>query len=240
MSFNRLNYDMCQYKQSIFESTGPGSYMLATPASDCNYCYPSAPTVRLQKAGASIDRTTPIIDNDSELKNLHRPASKCPENRLFSDKTISSSDKKIRPGLRTDSKKYVVSAKDNSATDFGKFSLNNTDKSGLTHWNDCFHNTIESRTVDPASNLRGTGFDRWEYLCFNPQDKTQVPFDFNVANRIIVKDNHRPCVPKPVDPKLVLPPNTGNPSCEKTLSVCGAPTYPASLPCKVNNYYKNS
>ena len=50
MSFNRLNYDMCQYKQTIFESTGPGNYMLATPSTDCEYCYPTPPTVRLQKS----------------------------------------------------------------------------------------------------------------------------------------------------------------------------------------------
>ena len=40
MSFNRLNYDMCQYKQSIYESVGAGSYMLATPSTSCDYCYP--------------------------------------------------------------------------------------------------------------------------------------------------------------------------------------------------------
>ena len=51
-----------------------------------------------------------------------------------------------------------------------------------------------------------------------------MPFDNNVANRIVVKDNHRPLVPKPVDPKLVLPPKSGDPLCNKTVPVCSNPT----------------
>ena len=30
MSFNRLNYDTCSYKQVLEESIGPGEYQLAT------------------------------------------------------------------------------------------------------------------------------------------------------------------------------------------------------------------
>ena len=71
MSFNRLNYDMCQYKQSIYESTGPGNYMLATPSSECDYCYPTTPSVRLQKAGDSINRNAALVDQDGELNNRH-------------------------------------------------------------------------------------------------------------------------------------------------------------------------
>ena len=57
----------------------------------------------------------------------------------------------------------------------------------------------------------------------NPQDHVLMPFDNNVANRIVVKDNHRPLVPTPVDPKLVLP-QTGDPLCNKTVPVCSNPT----------------
>ena len=31
-------------------------------------------------------------------------------------------------------------------------------------------------------------------------------FDFNINNRLIVKDNHRPCVPRPIDQSPALPP----------------------------------
>lgn len=189
MSFNRLNYDMCQYKQTITESTRPGNYMLATPPVSCDYCYPSAPTVRLQKAGDSINRQMPLIDTDSELKNI-RPASKCKE------------------------------------------SFSNPSEEMLTHYPDCFPHTIESRDADPASNLRGTGFDRWEYLCFNPQDHVAMPFDNNISNRILVKDNHRPDVPCPQGDAAVRPPATGPVPCEKTTPVCSNPTFPPGIKCK--------
>ena len=31
MSFNKLNYDTCSYKQELSESIGPGEYQLTTP-----------------------------------------------------------------------------------------------------------------------------------------------------------------------------------------------------------------
>tara|TARA_Y100000389_G_scaffold198299_2_gene234572 strand:+ start:1491 stop:2111 length:621 start_codon:yes stop_codon:yes gene_type:complete len=206
--------------------------MLGTPPIDCEYCYPTPPTVRLQKAGDSIDRTKPLIDTDSELNNRHRPASKCPENRLFSDNEIPQGGHKIRPALRPGG---VIESYENYETIEETAPENN----GYTHWKDCFDDAIESRTVDPPSNLRGTGFDRWEYLCFNPQEKATVPFDYNISNRILVKDNHRPCVPKPLDQKLVLPKNSGKPTCEKTTPVCSAPTHPASVPCKKHAFYSS-
>ena len=139
---------------------------------------------------------------------------------------------KIRPSLR-ELKEPNYAKFEESFTNF------KDNGEGLTHWNDCFNHTIESRHVDPASNLRGTGFDRWEYLCFNPQEKATIPFDYNVSNRLLVKDNHRPCVPKPIDPKSGYPPESGNPMCEKTMPVCSVPTNPTSLPCKTHKYYQS-
>lgn len=64
----------------------------------------------------------------------------------------------------------------------------------------------DTRLSNPPCTMRCSGWNRWEWLCQNPQDKAFVPFDFNVSNRLIVKDNHRPCIPKPVDQSMVLPP----------------------------------
>jgi hypothetical protein len=33
-----------------------------------------------------------------------------------------------------------------------------------------------------------------------------MPFDWNINNRLVVKDNHRPCVPTPQDQRDSLPP----------------------------------
>ena len=68
-----------------------------------------------------------------------------------------------------------------------------------------------TRLSNPASTLRGTGWNRWEWLCDNPQKKSLVPFDYNINNRIITKDNHRPVIPKPIDQSVFLPPKNNNP-----------------------------
>jgi hypothetical protein len=73
--------------------------------------------------------------------------------------------------------------------------------------NDCYGLTTEdTKLSNPPCTLRGTGWNRWEWLCQNPQDKALIPFDWNVNNRLVVKDNHRPCVPNPLDQRDSLPP----------------------------------
>lgn len=68
----------------------------------------------------------------------------------------------------------------------------------------------DTRLSNPPCTLRGTGWNRWEWLCINPQSKALVPFDFNINNRLVVRDNHRPCVPKPLDQQAALPPMENN------------------------------
>lgn len=76
---------------------------------------------------------------------------------------------------------------------------------------DCYGLTREdTRLSNPPCTLRGTGWNRWEWLCKNPQDKALMPFDFNINNRLVVKDNHRPCVPKPLDQTVAMPPEQNN------------------------------
>ena len=45
----------------------------------------------------------------------------------------------------------------------------------------------------------------------------------------MVKDNHRPCIPKPIDVSLSLPPQTSGPEANNTISTCGVPTGPPSI-----------
>lgn len=76
---------------------------------------------------------------------------------------------------------------------------------------DCFGLTREdTKLSNPPCTLRGTGWNRWEWLCTNPQDNALISFDYNINNRLIVKDNHRPCVPSPVDQSTSLPPVHNN------------------------------
>ena len=62
-----------------------------------------------------------------------------------------------------------------------------------------------ARLNDPPCTLRGTGWNRWQWLCQNPQENVMMPFDWYVPGRLLHKDAHRPCIPTPLSPKPVLP-----------------------------------
>lgn len=66
----------------------------------------------------------------------------------------------------------------------------------------------DTRMTNPACNLRGTGINRFEWPCTDPQKSFEIPFDWGIQARILAKDTHRPCVPRPIDvtPSLPMPP----------------------------------
>ena len=84
----------------------------------------------------------------------------------------------------------------------------NSDKK---HFRDCPNFVGEStRLSNPGCTLRGTGFNRWEWLCQNPQDKAIVPFNIELNTSIMTKDDHRPCIPMPVNQSLSHPSSDNN------------------------------
>lgn len=100
---------------------------------------------------------------------------------------------------------------------------------------DCYEMTAEdTRLSNPPCTLRGTGWNRWEWLCKNPQEKVLIPFDYMINNRLLAKDNHRPCVQDPVDQSFALPPEgnadfvpryTPNPKTENAFDDIPGPTW---------------
>jgi hypothetical protein len=79
----------------------------------------------------------------------------------------------------------------------------------LSHLPDCRPSILEvedTRLNNPPCTLRGTGWNRWEWLCTNPQQRALMPFDTMVDTSIVVKDNHRPIISRPLDQTLALPP----------------------------------
>jgi hypothetical protein len=229
MSFNRLNYDTCQYQQHISESSGPGHYQLNTPPISCEPCYPIDVQTRLQYSGASEDTTKPLIDIDSEMLNITRPSSKCPSRKWVPQcEGFNAEGYPCGQGVvgtcQTCKNGQTEGAMPREAKCPDQFSQR------LTHWRDCGKPVEDTRLVNPACNLRGTGFNRWEWLCLNPQERVEIPFDYNISNRLVVKDNHRPCVPKPLDVGPSIPKNnTEDVVCEGTKPVCAAPTNPPSV-----------
>ena len=57
----------------------------------------------------------------------------------------------------------------------------------------------DTKISNPPCTLRGRGWNRWEWLCEDPQDKALRNFNVNMSDRSIAKDNHRPLIPKPLD-----------------------------------------
>ena len=76
----------------------------------------------------------------------------------------------------------------------------------LNHLDDCPNFVGEStRLSNPPCTLRGTGWNRWEWLCQNPQNRAVIPFNIELNTTIMAKDDHRPCVPQPVNQRGAYP-----------------------------------
>ena len=204
MSFNRLKYDSCEIKKYNQESQGPGEYYSNTPIM-CNPCFNSNPRIINQKNGASMNNNTPWrfydgpVDVESQLRNLNMPNSRCP-------------DKKYIPSCYPDlDKKEGYPCGSDSAK-------------GLVNPSNCYFPTEDTRLSNPPATLRGTGWNRFEFLCKNPQEQVTFPGAYLTSTRIVVKDNHRPNV---VDPRVNdMNPNEKLAPCPKINSVCGNYTQP--------------
>lgn len=87
-----------------------------------------------------------------------------------------------------------------------KYTPSTTPYCNLKHMKDCeFLSPEDTKMSNPPCTLKGTGWNRWEWLCEDPQNKSIVPFETDINNRIVVKDNHRPCIPTPLDMSDMLP-----------------------------------
>lgn len=57
---------------------------------------------------------------------------------------------------------------------------------------------VYERLVDPPCTLRGTGWNRWEWLCQNPQEMATIPFEYGVNTQQFQKDVYLPQISKPL------------------------------------------
>ena len=210
MSFNRLNYDTGAYTQNLNESVGPGIYQIYRPATRCTPCLNYDPQVQQDSNGVSFKKNQFMIDVDSELsgitrKNTRNPVKKyipkCPDTTCTSGEVCGQGV--VGACKNKDDLKRGQRFGDNERIDL----------------QDCGFRTEDTRLSNPPCTLRGTGWNRWEWLCKNPQNRVEVPFDWNISNRIVVKDNHRPCIPDPISVQPALP-KGGKLPCDKVNSTC--------------------
>lgn len=212
MSFNRLRYDTCSYTHQLAETTGPGTYRLSEPPNTCQPCHPTDPYVRLQRTGVSHSKNSPLIDIDSELIGITRNLTDCPERKYLPSSAgvsyCAGVDGKVLGCRETD--KMCV------------------DMSQMVHFQDCFTHTEDTRLSNPPCTLRGTGWNRWEWLCQNPQDRVEVPFDYQIDSVLMSKDNHRACVPRPIQQNNAWPTPEDRPYCQTIVPTCPVPVGPPS------------
>jgi hypothetical protein len=223
MSFNRIKYDDGAYKQLLNESIGPSTYLLGTPNNldeNCEPCYPYPPTTRLQTVGDSVLKDTFMIDVDTELLGLNRKLTKDP----LKEYIPCCPNALCKSGLPCGGGVNEECAMCNGSTKRGARPQDHK----LKHFKDCMFPQEFTRLSNAPCTLRGTGWNRWEWLCLNPQDKVEIPFDWNIDSRTLAKDNHRPCIPTPLDPTRAYP-TGGNLPCQKTSPTCSAFTQPASI-----------
>ena len=223
MSFNRLMYDKCESEKNVDESAGPGLYQIDTPKM-CNPCYQDNPNIRLQKNGDSITKDADWryyagpIDIDSELRNINRPISRCPSDKyepVCSDCTCKCQGQPCGQGVVGGCQK-----KNGKLRKLGERCNDNQ----LVDFPICHFNVEDTRQSNPPETLRGTGWNRFQPLCLNPQEQVLFPAQYQIPTRLVVKDNHRPCVPTPAVNNMLPKPHKL--PCPNTQPVCGAYTSP--------------
>ena len=188
-SFERLIYDTEGYEQALKRSTSNLSYQLYPGAvASCDQTRPAQPGM-IGRQGVSVSYTRPLVDVESDLLRLSRKASKdynkeyqpyCPEATDFADGYPCGGG--VTRGFHNAQEKLHHFKPANNFTDY-------------------------SRSQNPPSTLRGTGVNRFDILPLNPQDGTrwfQVA-EIGVNNRLVVKDNHIPCIPKLIPQEPALP-----------------------------------
>ena len=108
------------------------------------------------------------INDETDLFNINRPATKCPA-------------KQYNPScMACISGGYCE--KCNNHLRFGT----------------CDFDIDSTRNSNPAGNLRGTGYNRFDPITHNPQENIFFPGQQMINTRMVAKDNHRPliCTPK--------------------------------------------
>jgi hypothetical protein len=158
------------------------------------------------------------VDVESELFNITRQNSKCPTKKYSpncSPKDCANQGEPCGAGVSetcTDSKSSLRNP------------WNRPGDNDLVNFPKCTFPTEDTRLSNPVENLRGTGWNRFDPLCKDPQQQITFPGEYLTSTRIVFKDNHRPCV---VSPKVNnMDPNEEMAKCEMIGTVCANSTKP--------------
>lgn len=80
-----------------------------------------------------------------------------------------------------------------------------------------------NRVSDPPCTLRGTGWNRWAWLCQDPQERAMMPFEWGANSQLAAKDgvdlNTVACSPTDVTPSLPVPRRPGHKDVQDATNV---------------------
>lgn len=184
MSFQGLSYDPCSYEQKLKQSVGPGMYRLGTPASDCTYCGRDIPA-----------------DPSLRWQNWG-PGTCAPGSAIDVSSDLWNLSRK---NSKCPSQQYLPGS--------GVANVCAAPAKSVPV-RECFAPREDTRLSNPPCTLRCTGINRWQWLCYDPQDKAIIPFERFTSYRLVAKDNHRPCLEKPLDQSSFMP--SGSPMAVQT------------------------
>jgi len=71
--------------------------------------------------------------------------------------------------------------------------------------NSCARPTENCRLSNPPCTLRSTGINRWQWLCYDPQERAIEDFNRLVNSKNLFKDNHVPLIETMSDETKFLP-----------------------------------
>jgi len=200
MSKASVVQNSCSSGEKLKRSIGPGMYMLGTPANDTLECGKDIPN----DPHIRWQSWGPGFCDFSSTVNVGS------ELRGLNYKNTMCATDQYYPGKFVPTSDSVCFAK------------------GEQDPRKCMAPTESTRLSNPPCTLRATGWNRWEWLCYDPQDKAVVPFDYLVSNRIMFKDNHKPCVEEPIDETPLHPSCANCPNLEEQFNTwkppqgCGA------------------
>jgi len=191
MALSTLTNDSCSYEEKLRRSVGPGMYMLGTPANDGLACSQDIPA-------------DPYLRYQTYGPNTCMPG-------------FAVDDSSELEGLP-----YKNSKCSADAYVPGKYASKGLcGVPGKTNPRACMAPQENTRLSNPPCTLHGTGWNRWEWLCYNPQDKALIPFQWNVDANMLMRDNHKPCLEKPMDQTNTLPVARQMDPSYYTMSDCG-------------------
>jgi hypothetical protein len=195
-SWERLKYDVDAYQYGLKENEKVINYEINRPKI-CDVCRPPHPGY-IGDMGVSISESRPLVDVESDLQNIDRINSNCPSKKY----------KPFCPKMESCNEGYPCGG----GVVAGCF--NSQEKN--VDLPQCDMYPIETRTTHPICKYKSMQWDRFEALCTDPQDRGnwEHPGETLINYRLVVKDNHRPCLPTLIDQTLALPTGTGEVECQ--------------------------